>query len=81
MVKSSGNSSISPTGYIALAHHPMASCSTDWPGLLFRRRSRWFRLVFAILIEGGWGLLENTDMVINRWPRGHDHLARLFLAD
>lgn len=35
--------------------------------LLFRRRSMWFRLAFAIVIEGGWELLENTDMVINRY--------------
>lgn len=35
--------------------------------LLFRRRPIWFRLAFAILLEGGWEILENTDMIINRY--------------
>lgn len=35
--------------------------------LLFRGKSLWFRLAFAIVIEAGWEILENTDMVINRY--------------
>lgn len=35
--------------------------------LLFPRRSIWFRLAFAIVIEAGWEIAENTDFVINRY--------------
>jgi len=34
---------------------------------LFPRRSIWFRLAFAIVIEAGWEILENTDFIINRY--------------
>jgi len=38
--------------------------------LIFPRWSSGLRLLIAILIEGGWEIIENTDAVINRYREG-----------
>lgn len=35
--------------------------------LVFPRSSLWSRLALAVLVEGGWEILENSDVIINRY--------------
>ncbi len=35
--------------------------------LLFRRASLGVRLILAVILEGGWEILENCDLIINRY--------------
>ncbi len=38
--------------------------------LVLPRSSVWLRLILAVIIEGAWEIVENTDMIINRYRAG-----------